>query len=342
MYLQSPPPRQEPPPDHNQLLLRAAALGVLAAVLFGVLVFRLWALQVLHSDHYVAQANQNDVRQLALPAPRGAIEDRTGAVLVKNTSHILAEVNPAGLPTKVDCTTFPLDAQALCNEQVAAAPPGAVPRCKALPDQARCLALARLGRVLDVKRHDIWNAYEKTLYVKPDGSGGCTPAKGSPCFVVNAGAPVQIKTATEAQVAYVLERRSSFPGVQFLETTQRRYPFHDLAPNVLGYTGQVNSTELKMEKFANQKPGDVIGQAASSTPTTPTCAALTACSSRTTTPPAARSERPICRRRRSRATRCGCRSTTGCRRWRRRRSATASRSPTTTVRPVPTSVRSWP
>ena len=73
MYLQSPPPRQEPPPDRPQLVLRAAALGVLAAVLFGVLVFRLWALQVLHSDHYVAQANQNDVRQLPLPAPRGEI-----------------------------------------------------------------------------------------------------------------------------------------------------------------------------------------------------------------------------------------------------------------------------
>src|SRR5690242_14677554 len=229
MVIQSPPSRPEPPPDQNQLVIRAAALGVLAAVLFGVLVFRLWALQVLHSDHYVAQANQNDARQLALPAPRGAIEDRTGVVLVKNTSHILTEVNPAGLPTKVDCTTFPADAQSLCNTEVAAAPPGAVPRCSALPQQDRCVDLARLGKVLGVKRRDIWNAYEKTLYVKPDGSGGCVPAKGAPCFVVNAGAPVAIKTATEAQVAYVLERRSRFPGVQFLQTTQRQYPFGDLA-----------------------------------------------------------------------------------------------------------------
>src|SRR2546430_4343493 len=78
MYVQSPPPRPEREPDRNQLVIRAAALGVLAAMLFGVLLFRLWALQVLHSDHYVAQANQNDVRTLALPAPRGEIVDRTG------------------------------------------------------------------------------------------------------------------------------------------------------------------------------------------------------------------------------------------------------------------------
>jgi hypothetical protein len=37
------------PPDKNQMMIRAATLGVIAVVLFGVLVFRLWALQVLHS-----------------------------------------------------------------------------------------------------------------------------------------------------------------------------------------------------------------------------------------------------------------------------------------------------
>ena len=107
MVIQSPPNRPEPPPDKNQMMIRAATLGVIAVVLFGVLVFRLWALQVLHSDHYVAQANQNDVRQLPLPAPRGEIVDSTGKVLVKNTSHVLAEVNPAGLATRVDLHHVP-------------------------------------------------------------------------------------------------------------------------------------------------------------------------------------------------------------------------------------------
>ena len=145
MVIQSPPNRPGPPPDKNQMMIRAATLGVIAVVLFGVLVFRLWALQVLHSDHYVAQANQNDVRQLPLPAPRGEIVDSTGKVLVKNTSHVLAEVNPAGLATRVDCTTFPADQRAKCNAAVAATPPGAVPRCAALKGQTRCLVLARLG-----------------------------------------------------------------------------------------------------------------------------------------------------------------------------------------------------
>src|SRR5437764_69356 len=189
MVTPSPPRRPEGPPDQNALVIRAAALGLIAAGLFAVLIFRLWALQVLHSDHYVAQANQNDVRQLALPAPRGEVVDRTGTVLVQNTSHVLAEVNPAGLPTKVDCTTFPVQAQAKCNRVVGLTPPGAVPRCAQLPQQARCIELARVGRVLRMKKRDIWGLYERNLRVNADGSGGCTPAQGSPCYGAHAGSP---------------------------------------------------------------------------------------------------------------------------------------------------------
>jgi penicillin-binding protein 2 len=261
MYVQSPPPRPEREPDRNQLVIRAAALGVLAAVLFGVLLFRLWALQVLHSDHYVAQANQNDVRTLALPAPRGEIVDRTGAPLVTNSSRVLAQVNPAGLPIKVDCATFPADSQATCERVVAATPAGAVPKCAALRDQPRCIELARLGHVLGMSRRDVWRAYEKTLLVNSDGSGGCVASKGT-CYVVNAGAPLPITTASEPQVAYVLERRDRFPGVQFIETTQRQYPFgKTVAPNVLGYDGQISEAELKDPNFHGLGPGVVVGQA---------------------------------------------------------------------------------
>ncbi len=260
MYVQSPPPRPEQQPDRNQLVIRAAALGVLAAVLFGVLLFRLWALQVLHSDHYVAQATQNDVRTLSLPAPRGEIVDRTGAPLVTNSSRVLAQVNPAGLPSKVVCSAFPPDRQATCTAVVAATPAGAVPKCAALRDQARCIELARLGRVLGISRRDVWRAYEKTLLVNADGSGGCTPSKGT-CYVVNAGAPLPIATASEPQVAYVLERRDRFPGVQFIETTQRQYPFRNtVAPNVLGYTGQISQSELKDPNFHGLISGSVVGQ----------------------------------------------------------------------------------
>ena len=87
MYLQRPPSRPEPAPDPVPLAIRAATLGVIAAVLLGVLLFRLWALQVLHSDQYVGGGGRRTAcARSTMPSPRGEILDRNGNVLVSNTA----------------------------------------------------------------------------------------------------------------------------------------------------------------------------------------------------------------------------------------------------------------
>ena len=105
MYLQRPPSRPEATPDPVPLAIRAATLGVIAAVLLGVLLFRLWALQVLHSDQYVAAAAQNSVRTIDVPSPRGEILDRNGNVLVSNTAAIAVQVDAARLGQAACATT---------------------------------------------------------------------------------------------------------------------------------------------------------------------------------------------------------------------------------------------
>ena len=54
-----------------QLALRVAILGGIALVLFAVIFFRLWYLQVLSGDKYLAEANDNRVREVKVEAPRG-------------------------------------------------------------------------------------------------------------------------------------------------------------------------------------------------------------------------------------------------------------------------------
>jgi penicillin-binding protein 2 len=262
MYLQSPPPRPEPEPDPNQLVLRAAALGVIALLLFGVLVFRLWALQVLKSDQYATAAQQNDVRQVPLPAPRGKIVDRTGVVLVENKQGVQAQVDPAGLPSSIDCAAFPARSAARCSTIMAETPAGATPRCRDLKDQPRCKVLFRLGRVLGMEKpKSAWGLYEKRLLVKADGSGGCDLHKEARCFVVNAGAAVPMKNANADQVAYIMERRALFPGIHFMQTYQRSYPVDRLAPNVLGYVNRITDRNLEDSKFDGLRPDSMVGQA---------------------------------------------------------------------------------
>jgi penicillin-binding protein 2 len=97
-FLPGDPRVSEPYRLTPQLALRVAVLGFLALALFAVLFLRLWALQVLSGDRYLAQANDNRVRTLRLEAPRGPILDRNGRVLVTNTPGTRVELWPSDMP----------------------------------------------------------------------------------------------------------------------------------------------------------------------------------------------------------------------------------------------------
>jgi penicillin-binding protein 2 len=87
-------------PMSPQLALRVAIIGGVALLMFGVIFFRLWYLQVLSGDRYLAEANDNRVRDIVVQAPRGRIVDRNGRVLVDNRSGYAVKVNPAKVPTE--------------------------------------------------------------------------------------------------------------------------------------------------------------------------------------------------------------------------------------------------
>ena len=59
-----------------QLALRVAICGSVALALFAVIFFRLWFLQVLSGDQYLAQATVNRVRDIAILPERGSILDQ--------------------------------------------------------------------------------------------------------------------------------------------------------------------------------------------------------------------------------------------------------------------------
>jgi penicillin-binding protein 2 len=81
-----------------QLALRVAVIGGIALVAFAVIFFRLWYLQVLSGDKYLAEANNNRVREIKVQAPRGKIVDRNGRVLVDNRTGLAVKVTPDKLP----------------------------------------------------------------------------------------------------------------------------------------------------------------------------------------------------------------------------------------------------
>jgi penicillin-binding protein 2 len=95
MYLRS---DERGPAMSNRLALRIAIFGGVAVVLFAILFFRLWLLQVLDGEKYLAEAKNNRTRSYRTSAPRGEILDRSGKVLVANRTSLALQVNPRKLP----------------------------------------------------------------------------------------------------------------------------------------------------------------------------------------------------------------------------------------------------
>ena len=91
--------RHEPRiPVSPQMALRVAIIGGIAMVMFGVIFFRLWYLQILSGEQYVQQADANRVRDLPIPAPRGEILDRDGQTIVASRVTNAVQIVPSALP----------------------------------------------------------------------------------------------------------------------------------------------------------------------------------------------------------------------------------------------------
>ena len=66
--------------DSQNLRVRLRLIQVLVLVLLGVLCVRLYLLQIVNGAHYAEIAENQRIRLLPIPAPRGVIFDRNGTI----------------------------------------------------------------------------------------------------------------------------------------------------------------------------------------------------------------------------------------------------------------------
>lgn len=85
---------------------RIAIAGVIGALVFGVLMLRLWALTVLGGAEYAERADRNQLRLLPVEAPRGQILDRSKRPIVTNrpARQVVLDLQLAGDEDEIDAT----------------------------------------------------------------------------------------------------------------------------------------------------------------------------------------------------------------------------------------------
>jgi penicillin-binding protein 2 len=72
------------PDDRRSLLLRLSLMQYFVALMFAALAIGFWIFQIAQYDKFRDMAEENHLRRLPLPAPRGVLLDRNGKILVQN------------------------------------------------------------------------------------------------------------------------------------------------------------------------------------------------------------------------------------------------------------------
>ncbi len=236
------PIHERRPPITPQLALRVAVLGGIAFVLFAIIFFRLWYLQVLSGDQYLQQARDNRVRELRVQAPRGDILDRNGNVLVENRAATVVQLDPESLPAAER------DAAATWGQHVTARsrrPKGKKGPLIAIPPPATAHLAQRftsLARVLNMSPKTIQERVVQSLATLPYAN-------------VTVKVDVDIPRRN-----YLVEHPEGFPGIDVERKFLRRYPHHSLAAQLVGSIGEIDDSELKLKRFKGVKQGTVVGQ----------------------------------------------------------------------------------
>ena len=85
--------------SHNKITNgRIISFGAVVGVVFLIFIFRLFSIQILDGDTWVAQALENRLREISLAPTRGVIFDRNGIVLARNVASYNVVVKAANLP----------------------------------------------------------------------------------------------------------------------------------------------------------------------------------------------------------------------------------------------------
>jgi penicillin-binding protein 2 len=290
--------RDKPIAELPPLGVRVAGLAAVAVIVFAVILFRLWFLQILQGQQYVTAAMNNRIRTVTIPALRGVIYDSTGKELVTNRAALavtlrLMDVPQGALYDEVGRLAGLLrTSPASLREYVARHAGYGIITLAANLNSATIATLQAMksslpGSYIDAQKGTVGLALRAAtsvdtltgkvlVHAVPNGKLdavvtrlatvlGLTPAEVYEKLVRQASLAydlVLVKEDVGKSVAErVLEHITSFPGVYIRNDYLRAYPEGTLAEHILGNVGEVTASELKQPHFAGLKEGDLTGQA---------------------------------------------------------------------------------
>jgi penicillin-binding protein 2 len=265
-------------PITPQLAWRVAVLGGVAFVLFGIVFFRLWYLQVLTGEQAVSVARGNHFRKIRIEAPRGDIVDKNGVKLVTTKVAAVVQMVPTELPNAVQDQADDYRKALSASERArltAADRRDAFERqlrddgrrnTKAeRADLRRLRRAARKAKPIPVPALPASEEKLARVYRRMSRVIGVSPRTIHARVIRGiADAPysnVTIRTdVPRAEFNYMREHAELFPGVAVEKRYLRRYPHDKLAAQLFGTVSEVTAAQLKEKRHKKLPQGTRIGQ----------------------------------------------------------------------------------
>jgi penicillin-binding protein 2 len=253
-------------------------LGGVAFVLFGIVFFRLWYLQVLTGEQAVSVARGNHFRKIRIEAPRGDIVDKNGVKLVTTKVAAVVQMVPTELPKAVQDQADEYRKALSASERArltAADRRDAFERqlrddgrrnTKAeRADLKRLRRAARRAKPVPVPALPASQAKLARVYRRMSRVVGVSPRTIHARVIRGiADAPysnVTIRTdVPRAEFNYMREHAELFPGVVVEKRYLRRYPHDKLAAQLFGTVSEVTAAQLKEKRYKKLAQGTRIGQ----------------------------------------------------------------------------------
>ncbi len=253
--IESPPkPDDRTAPLTPQLALRVAVIGTCGLVMFAIIFFRLWFLQVLSGSQYAAQARGNYTRTISIAAPRGEILGSDGSVMVDSVPEPTVEISAPDLPTPITI-------------------PGLIHDLDR-PPRDDAILYGRLAGILRLSMKPVSCVVDGKP--PPYGPGGvyhltplaCAVAQG---VAIAPFANIAVDVGVSRDIEYYLAEsaiRKGFRGVVVEQQWTRQYPLGTLAAQLFGTVGRlscankdvVDECETRQSHFKGIPAYDTVGQ----------------------------------------------------------------------------------
>lgn len=195
---------------HNHLSPnRIISFWVIVIAVFTIYSFRLFSLQILNGDTYLARAEDNRSTEINLPASRGIIYDRNGTILARNIASYNIVITAAILPDD----------------------PGAVQKI-----------FRELSEMIDVEVRG-GELTEANPFVPCRSDHGISQIAD---YGINSSpyTPVEIKCDVSRELAMMVQEKAiDWPGISVDIQPVRDYPTGSLTASLIGFLGPIPAAQ---------------------------------------------------------------------------------------------------